>query len=328
MVKACLRLAASDQCGLGKRLKSVFLRTSLLLLALIWSGMALSQQTLKVDANDNHGWQVASWSNPIPSSLAGIADGLGGAASLDFSLAGNMGDILAVRLQPPHLPAGISTLNNLTSLSWRVNHSAELGYPKVSITVKTQPGAAAPSDGIYFRPTNQSLAPNTWQTVMVDFGANGSSFRNNGNLNEGNPINMLLADWIAEYGDREISTIQWTYGSSGIATGPYTSYIDQLEINGTTYNFESGVPVGPDAPYDLIVTPGDQTVSIAFTAGLDNGTPISDYEYRLGDGNWVSSGRTASPIVVSSGLTNGTDYTLTLRAVSAAGEGRRGLGLV
>ena len=187
--------------------------------------------------------------------------------------------------------------------------------------MKTQPGAAKPTDGIYFRPTNQSLAPNTWQTVLVDFGANGSSFRNNGNLNEGNPINMLLADWISEYGDREISTIQWTYGSSGSATGPYTSYIDQLEINGTTYNFESGVPVGPDAPYNLIATPGDQTVSIAFTAGSDNGTPISDYEYRLGDGNWVPSGRTASPIVVSSGLTNGTDHTLTLRAVSAAGDG-------
>ena len=321
VVSAYLKLAASIQWGLGKRSKSVFLRTSLLSAILIWPGVALSQQTLVVDANNNRGWQVASWSNPIPSSLVGIADGLGGAASLDFSLAGNMGDILAVRLQPPNLPAGISTLNDLTSLSWRVNHSAELGYPKVSITVKTQPGAAKPTDGIYFRPTNQSLAPNTWQTVTVDFGADGSSFRNNGNLNEGNPTNMPLYDWIDKYGDREISTIQWTYGSSGSATGPYTSYIDQLEINGTTYDFEAGVPVGPDAPYDLIATPGDQTVSIAFTAGSDNGTPISDYEYRIDNGSWVSSGQTTSPIAINNGLTNGTDHTLTLRAVSAAGEG-------
>ena len=103
-VRACLAVVASIQWGLGKRSKSVFLRTSLLSATLIWPGMALSQQTLVVDANNNRGWQVASWSNPIPSSLVGIADGLGGAASLDFSLAGNMGDILAVRLQPPQSP--------------------------------------------------------------------------------------------------------------------------------------------------------------------------------------------------------------------------------
>ena len=293
----------------------------LLSLALIWPGMALSQQTLVVDSNNNQGWKVASWSNPIPESVVGIADGVGGAASLDFSLAGNMGDILAVTLYPPNLPAGILTLSDLTSLSWRVNHSAELGYPKVSITVKTQPGAAKPTDGIYFMPTNQSLTPDLWQTVTVDFGADGSSFRNNGNLNEGNPTNMPLSDWIAEYGDREIHNIQWTYGSSGSATGPYTSYIDQLEINGTTYDFEAGVPVGPDAPYNLVATPGDQTVSIAFTAGPDNGTPISDYEYQIDNGTWVSSGQTTSPIVINSGLTNGTDHTLTLRAVSAAAPG-------
>ena len=173
-------------------------RTLILLLSLFmgWSEMALGQQTLVVDANNKRGWQVASWSNTTPDSMVGIADGVGGAASLDFSLAGNMGDMLAVTLYPPNLPAGISTLSDLTSLSWRVNHSAELGYPKVSITVKTQPGAAKPTDGIYFRPSNQSLTADTWQAVTVDFGVNGSSFRNNGNLNEGNPTNMPLSDWI------------------------------------------------------------------------------------------------------------------------------------
>ena len=62
------------------------LRAFLLSLALIWPGMALSQQTLVVNSN-NQGWKVASWSNPIPESVVGIADGVGGAASLDFSLA-------------------------------------------------------------------------------------------------------------------------------------------------------------------------------------------------------------------------------------------------
>ena len=63
------------------------LRAFLLSLALIWPGMALSQQTLVVDSSNNQGWKVASWSNPIPESEVGIADGVGGAASLDFSLA-------------------------------------------------------------------------------------------------------------------------------------------------------------------------------------------------------------------------------------------------
>ena len=79
----------------------------------------------------------------------------------------------------------------------------------------------------------------------------------------------------------------------------------------------------------LSATPGDGQVSVAFTAAVANTSAITRYEYQLGtqdgagnwsEGNWTSTGGTSSPITIT-GLTNGTDYRVGLRAVSNAGEG-------
>ena len=78
-----------------------------------------------------------------------------------------------------------------------------------------------------------------------------------------------------------------------------------------------------------MATPGDGQVSIAFAAAEDNGTPVTRYEYQLESldnannwtaGNWTSTGGTNTTLTLS-GLTNGTDYRVGLRAVSNAGDG-------
>ena len=77
-----------------------------------------------------------------------------------------------------------------------------------------------------------------------------------------------------------------------------------------------------NAPTALVATAGDGQVSIAFAApSTDGGTTITDYEYELDDsGTWASAGVTSTPVVIT-GLTNGTSYSIKLRAVNSVGDG-------
>jgi len=78
----------------------------------------------------------------------------------------------------------------------------------------------------------------------------------------------------------------------------------------------------PAAPTSLAVTPGNASVSVAFTAGAANGSSISNYEYELnGSGNWfaLSPAYGASPVSVPA--TNGVAYRVKLRAVNDDGSG-------
>ena len=80
----------------------------------------------------------------------------------------------------------------------------------------------------------------------------------------------------------------------------------------------------PGAPTGLSASADDQSIEVIFTAPTsDGGSAITNYEYTLDSGvNWTafSPATTASPVTVT-GLTNGTAYSISLRAVNAMGEG-------
>lgn len=78
----------------------------------------------------------------------------------------------------------------------------------------------------------------------------------------------------------------------------------------------------PDAPTITSVTAGDGQLEVAFTAGADNGSAITNYEYSLDGGSFVafSPATTSSPVVID-GLTNGTTYAVQLRAINDEGAG-------
>ena len=77
----------------------------------------------------------------------------------------------------------------------------------------------------------------------------------------------------------------------------------------------------PTAPMSVVATPEPYQVSLAFAAPSNDGSAqVTDYEYQLDDGVWVSASRAMSPIVIS-GLSSGTNYSIKLRAVNAAGKG-------
>ncbi|MHB1884951.1 MAG: beta strand repeat-containing protein, partial [Acidimicrobiales bacterium] len=77
----------------------------------------------------------------------------------------------------------------------------------------------------------------------------------------------------------------------------------------------------PAAPTITSLSPGDSYLSVAFTAGSAGGDPITAYQYSLDGGTtWIDVSGTSSPFTID-GLTDGTSYTITLRAVSDAGVG-------
>ncbi|MFZ4678806.1 MAG: beta strand repeat-containing protein, partial [Flavobacterium sp.] len=112
---------------------------------------------------------------------------------------------------------------------------------------------------------------------------------------------------------------------SGLTNG--TAYNVQLVAvnvagDGAASNTVSGTPfTTPSAVTGLTVTGGNSQLSLAFSAGANGGSAVTNYEYSLNGGStFTSAGSTTSPIVVS-GLTNGTTYSVQLRAVNAAGNG-------
>jgi hypothetical protein len=77
----------------------------------------------------------------------------------------------------------------------------------------------------------------------------------------------------------------------------------------------------PAAPTIDSITASSGQISIAFTAGAINGAAITNYEYSTNNGvNWTTRSpvATTSPLTVS-GLSNGTTYSVRLRAINSAG---------
>ena len=75
----------------------------------------------------------------------------------------------------------------------------------------------------------------------------------------------------------------------------------------------------PDSPSGLIATPGNQQVTLSWTAGANGGSPITNYLITVsGSSRSINTGSDATSFTVG-GLTNGIAYTFTVVAVNAAG---------
>ncbi len=74
----------------------------------------------------------------------------------------------------------------------------------------------------------------------------------------------------------------------------------------------------PDAPTISSVTAGNQQLTVVVSNNATNGRPITGYQYSLNGGSFTTATQTSSPIIIT-GLTNKTQYIVTLRAVNVAG---------
>ncbi len=148
----------------------------------------------------------------------------------------------------------------------------------------------------------------------------------------------------ADNGGNAISNYEYTIdGTNWIALSP-ASTSSPFTISGLTNGTEYSVKLRavndagssaasgavtttprtvPSAPTGLTATPGDGQIEIAFTPGNDGGSPVTNYQYSLDGGQtWITlnPADASSPITIP-GLTNGTEYTVQIRAVNAAGAG-------
>jgi hypothetical protein len=105
---------------------------------------------------------------------------------------------------------------------------------------------------------------------------------------------------------------------------------DSVESN-AVFDTPFGLPFAPDI---TSIAPGNNSLTIAFTAGLTNGSAITNYEYSTDDGanfKALSPADAISPITINTlsssvtpplqSLINGTTYQVKIRAVNAAGAG-------
>jgi hypothetical protein len=76
----------------------------------------------------------------------------------------------------------------------------------------------------------------------------------------------------------------------------------------------------PQAPTIGTATAGNQSISLTFTANNDGGTAITNYQWSTDGTTYtaLSPADTTSPVIIP-GLTNGTAYTVRLKAVNANG---------
>ncbi|MDQ1683759.1 MAG: hypothetical protein QOC82_496 [Frankiaceae bacterium] len=134
-------------------------------------------------------------------------------------------------------------------------------------------------------------------------------------------------------------TVTASPGGRTATTSGATSVIVTGLTNGTAYTFTvrastaagsgpisapSGAvtPAGPPgAPTSVTGTPGDKHVDVSWTAPADNGgSPVTGYTVTTSPGGATASTTGATTATIS-GLTNGTAYTFTVTATTAAGTG-------
>jgi titin len=278
--------------------------------------------TLTVDSTDARGFYLSGGTSDYVKQRdqAGIPDKNGGTTkSLDASLF-NVGDVWRADIKSENLNAGgrvLQRLHDLESLSYEVWHDQLGNYPSLKIFID---GGEKLDETLTLQVNQQPLSVvNRWNTVTVNLGT--SQFKNDANNqknNGGEDVNAgatyTLNQWIKLFGDQKIKKISW----GGKRQVPSTTYLDFLEINGATYDFEA-VPPAVIAPPPTIqsVAAGDGQVTVSFSAGDNAGATVLAYEYQVDEGEWTSTpdGDTVAPFTIS-GLTNGTPYTLTMRTVS------------
>jgi titin len=240
------------------------------------------------------------------------ADGGSPVTNLEYSLDGGAHWVDPGTLSSPFT---IVSLSNGTAYAvmLRADNAIGDGAPSVpaSTTPRTVPGAPNSVAAV----SNSSSADVTWVAPSVTGGA---------------PISGYTASaYSSGTSTTPISSCTTTATSCSInSLSNGTAYYLAVSASNSAGTGASSAPrvlvtplARPAAPTLTGLSTGDSSISVAFTAGAAGDRSITGYQYSTDGGtSWAAATGSSSPILVT-GLTDGTAYTIALRAVSSAGVG-------
>jgi hypothetical protein len=211
-----------------------------------------------------------------------------------------------------------STLTSLTDQAFR-----ESGLTSVTI-----PSTVTYVGYLTFANATRSLTSITFIGGNSDLEIRNEAFQGGGYTSITLPSNLKVLN-PAAFTLSRLQTIRFLGNAPTVATDftslptPLPTVYTTATATGFTSPWKSLTVVSPPSPpTSLAGTAGDGVATIAFTPGAINGAAISNYEYSTDGTNYTafSPAITSSPVSIS-GLTNGTTYSIFLKAVNAAGAG-------
>lgn len=276
-------------------------------------------QTLSVQAHNGHGWSPSATVTATPGSVPGDPTGtpavlvVGVAPGATVTATGYPAPSYAVTAGA--LPSGVS-LNGATGTltgapsavgAWSFEVIATNVYGSGSTTfsgvTESIPSVSTPSFGALTWSTPADVTLVASATPAAAWSVTGGSL----------PAGLVLDASGRLHG-------------TPTAVGAYSATVTASNAHGTSVVTYTGTvaALAPTAPTVGLVQPDDGSLAVAFTApSSDGGSAVTSYDYSLDHGaTWSTAplGSLSSPMVIT-GLTNGTEYTVLLRAVNIAGGG-------
>jgi uncharacterized repeat protein (TIGR02059 family) len=228
--------------------------------------------------------------------------------------------------------------------TWRTRDDGGGTSTGLAITKLSSDGTTALSNGIEYRVQVRAVNANGVSAASNDISAVPATVPDAPSISGIISSNGILRLPYRELsnGGRPVTEVEYsldgtTWLSAGSSSGEVrisgltngTSYAVKLRLKNDVGNSEpsltfSGRPSStPLAPTITAIIPSSQKITIEFTAGSNNGSNITNYEYSLDGGlTWISFSPAVitSPLVIT-GLTNNTTYQVQLRAVNENGSG-------
>jgi titin len=211
-------------------------------------------------------------------------------------------------------PISITGLTNGTSYRLRLRAVNAVGQGAVSDAVTATPvGASTLPVLTSITPANRQLTI-VYTSPSVATGVRITNYEYS--LNNG-------GSWIA----RQPVSISSPILITGLTNGQtYSIRIRAVTTTGRTgpSNMMASAPYTiPEYPVNLVTTAGNASVTIGFRPpSSDGGSVITNYQYSLNNGAWTdrTPASSSTPLMIT-GLTNGVNYSIRIRAVNAAGGG-------
>ncbi|WP_238403866.1 S-layer homology domain-containing protein, partial [Paenibacillus paridis] len=242
--------------------------------------------------------------------------GTGDLLNLSVTLSGTNANDFVTTQPSSNLTSGIAT-----NLNIHVKDDLPAGTYKAMVTIAAD--HLTPVTFMVTQAVNLPDAPANPQNLVAASGDRQATLSWNA-VADATQYRIYVATDPSQLSTAEVASVtSSTYNVQNLTNGTTYYFVVKSENSGGLSAASNQVSATPSAiaqsPTNVTAVAGDGQAVITFTAPLDNGgSPITGYEVTVSPGNVVLIG-TASPITIT-GLTNGTSYTFTLKAINRTGK--------